>query len=191
MQAHRSLAPSVAAPKPGAAAPRRIEAIDPRADGRRRVVLLGRDRVEIARCVGGVYMHITLAPDAYRGVVLRLSSARDNAFHYEVCLAHRDPDLSVTLLEADDDSVVHAEWRLWARFLRLPTLVERVDGRPEPELPRLGEVVIASPSPRRRGRSITSRRAHFLVRRKTGRPELATAPAEEPREIFSGSKQDR
>jgi Family of unknown function (DUF6101) len=191
MPAHRSLAPSIAAPKPGAAAPRRIEAIDPRADGQRRVVLLGRDRVEIARCVGGVYMHITLAPDAYRGVVLRLSGARDNSFHYEVCLAHRDPDLSVTLLEADDDNVVHAEWRLWARFLRLPTLVERVDGHPEPELPRLGEVVIASPGPRRRGRTITSRRSRFLVRRKIGRPELAVGPVEPARELFSGSKQSR
>ena len=191
MPADRRLALSIAAPKPGAGAPRRIEAADPRADGRRRVVLLSRDRVEIARSVGGVFMHIALAPNAFRGIVLRLSGAQDCAFHYEVRLAHRDPDLSVTLLEADDDSEVHAEWRLWARFLRLPTLVERQDGRPEPELARLGEVAILAPGPRRRGSSMTARRARFLVRRKPGRAELAIAPSEAAREIFPGSKHDR
>lgn len=179
------------APKPGSAAPRRIETADPRADGRRRIVLLARDRVEIARSVGGVYMHLTIAPNAYRGVVLRLTGARDNAFQYEVLLAHRDPDLSILLAEADDDSEIQAEWRLWARFLRLPTLVEREDGCPEPELTRLGAVSIAPPGPRRRGKALTARRARFLVRRKMGRPELTLAPFEAPSEIFPGSKQDR
>jgi Family of unknown function (DUF6101) len=190
MAPEHSLAPAIAAPKPGVGAPRRIEASDPRADGRRRIVLLGREKVEIARSVGGVFMHIALAPDAYRGVVLRLSGARDGAFHYELVLAHRDPDLSVILLEADDDSEIRAEWRLWARFLRLPTLVERQDGRPEPELARLGEVAILPPGPRRRGKAMTSRRARFLTRRKTGRAELAIA-VEASREIFPGSKLDR
>ena len=100
---------------PGAGAPRRIEAEDARADGRRRIVLLGRERIEIARSVGGVFMHIALAPSAYSGIVLRLSGQSDGAFHYEVRLAHRDPDLAITLLEADDEYDARAEWRLWAR----------------------------------------------------------------------------
>ena len=124
MQAERSKAlPGVAAasaPKPGVAEPRRIEVSDPRADGRRRVVLLARDRVVIARSVGGVFMHIAMTPNAYRGVVLRMSALRDGVFHYQIQLAHRDADLSVTLLEASDDSEARAEWRLWARFLGLP-----------------------------------------------------------------------
>jgi len=195
MQAEQSIALAGAAqqraPSPGSAAPRRIEAPDPRADGRRRVVLLARDRVEIARSVAGVYMHLTIAPNAYRGVLLRLTGASEYKFRYEVLLAHRDPDLNIVLAEADDDSDIQAEWRLWARFLGLPTLVERQDGRAEPEFSRLGKIAIAAPGPRRRGRILASRRARFLVRRKTGRAELAIAPTELPREIFSGPKQDR
>jgi Family of unknown function (DUF6101) len=180
-----------AAPRPGAGTPRRIEASDPRADGQRRVVLVARDSIEIARCVAGVFMHIALPSRAFAGVVLRLSGASDNRFHYEVRLAHADPDLSVTLFEADDDCEIQAEWRLWARFLKLPTLVERCQNQPEPEMARLGEVALRSAGPRRRGKSLTSRRARFLVRRKTGRPELATAPSEPVLEFFSGSKLDR
>jgi len=191
LQTHPSLSLSIAAPKPGAFAPRRIEVADQRADDHRRIVVLGRNSVEIARCVGGVFMHITLMPSAYRGVVLRLTEARGNGFAYEVRLAHRDPDLSVILLEADDDSEVQAEWRLWARFLRLPTLVERIAGQPELELPTLGGVTIAAPSPRRRGKTLTSRRPRFLVRRKVGRWGLTTAPVQAAREIFSGPPRDR
>ena len=99
MQLERSIAVSgaerSAGPKPGFAEPRRIEVSDPRADGRRRVVLLARDRVVIARSVAGVFMHIAMAPNAYRGVVLRLTALRDDGFHYEIRLAHRDPDLCV------------------------------------------------------------------------------------------------
>ena len=180
-----------AAPRPGTSAPRRIEAADARADGRRRIVLLGRERIEIARSVGGVFMHIALAPSAYSGIVLRLSGASESGFQYEVRLAHRDPDFDVTLLEADDDREVQAEWRLWARYWRLPTLVERDDGRAEPDSPRLGDVAIGPPGPRRRGKSLTSRRARFLTRRKTGRAELAVALADAGAELFSGSNPER
>jgi Family of unknown function (DUF6101) len=180
----------IAAPRTGGGAPRRIEAADARADGRRRIVLLGRERIEIARSVGGVFMHIALAPNAYSGIVLRLSGHSDGAFRYEVRLAHRDPDLSVTLLEADDDCEAQAEWRLWARYLRLPTLVERGDGRAESDSPRLGAVTIGLPGPRRRGKSMTSRRARFLTRRKMGCAGQA-APVERGVEIFPGSELDR
>jgi hypothetical protein len=195
MQPERSKAlPGVAAapaPKPGVAEPRRIEVSDPRADGRRRVVLLARDRVVIARSVAGVFMHIAMTPNAYRGVVLRLSALQDGIFHYEIRLAHRDPDLSITLHEASDDSEIKAEWRLWARFLGLPTLVEREEGRAEPEGARLGEIAIARVTARRRGRTINSRRPRFLTRRKTGRLDRTRRLPPDPREIFPGSKEDR
>jgi uncharacterized protein DUF6101 len=195
MQAERSKAlPGVAAthaPKPGVAEPRRIEACDPRADGRRRVVLLARDRVVIARSVAGVFMHIAMTPNAYRGVVLRMAALEDGVFHYEIRLAHRDPDLSVTLHEANDDSEIKAEWRLWARFLRLPTLVEREEGRAELESAHLGEVAVARTRARRRGRSIASRRPRFLTRRKMGRVDLERASLAGAREIFPVFKQDR
>jgi Family of unknown function (DUF6101) len=195
MQAERSRnlsdAASAHAPKPGAAESRRIESCDPRADGQRRVVLLARDRVVIARSVAGVFMHIAMTPNAYRGVVLRMSALRDGVFHYQIQLAHRDADLSVTLLEASDDSEVRAEWRLWARFLGLPTLVEREEGRAEPECAQLGEVAVARERARRRGRTITSRRPRFLTRRKMGRVDLDRASLAGAREIFAGSKDQR
>lgn len=177
------------APKPGMGEARRIEACDPRADGRRRVVLLARDRVVIARSVAGVFMRIAMTPNAYRGVVLRLSALRDDVFHYEIRLAHRDPDLSVTLHEASDDSEIQAEWRLWARFLGLPTLVEREEGRAEPEGRHRLETAHARA--RRRGRTMISRRPRFLLRRKTGRLDQCNRSILETREIFPGSKEDR
>jgi len=195
MHAERSHAVSGAeaprAPRPGVAEPRRIEVCDPRADGRRRVVLLARDRVVIARSVAGVFMHIAMTPDAYRGVVLRLSALRDNGFHYEIRLVHRDPDLCVTLLEATDDSEIQAEWRLWARFLGLPTLVEREEGSAVPESAHLGEIAIARVRARRRGKTMTSRRARFLTRRKTGRLDPSRRLSADRREIFPGSKENR
>ena len=178
------------APKPGVAEARRIVAADPRADGRRREVMLARGRVQIARSVAGVRMKISLAASAYRGVVLRLRGFEEQRFSYEIELAHRDPDLSVTLLEASDDSEIQAEWRLWAKFLGLPALVEREEGRPEPDATRLGELVVTQRKPRRRGGAMARRRPRFLTRRKVGRgspgPSLAGT-----REIFPGSKEGR
>jgi hypothetical protein len=195
MQAERSKAVTIAAagfaPKPGVAGPRRIEVSDPRADGRRRVVLLARDRVTIARSVAGVFMHIAMKPDAYSGVVLRLVALSEGIFHYEIRLAHRDPDLSITLHEASDDSDVQAEWRLWARFLGLPALVEREEGRPEPDRAHLGAVAVSRTRPRRRGKTILSRRARFLTRRKTGRLDPSRRLAPDPREMFPGSGEGR
>jgi hypothetical protein len=195
MQAERSLTFSDAeaprAPRPGVAEPRRIEVCDPRADGRRRVVLLARDRVVIARSVGGVFMQIAMTPNAYRGVVLRLTALRDDGFHYEIRLVHRDPDLCVTLHEASDDSEIQAEWRLWAKFLGLPPLVEREEGSVEPEGAHLGEIVVARMRARRRGKTITARRPRFLTRRKTGRADRRRASLAGAREIFPGSKPDR
>jgi hypothetical protein len=152
--------------------------------------LLARDRVVIARSVGGVFMHIAMTPNAYRGVVLRLNALQDGFFHYEIRLAHRDPDLCITLHEASDDSEIRAEWRLWARFLGLPALVEREDGA-EPESAHLGEVAIKLTRARRRGKTIPSRRPRFLTRRKTGRLDRDRRLPTEPREIFPGSKEDR
>jgi hypothetical protein len=180
----------LAAPKPGVGEPRRIVASDPRADGRRREILLARGRVQIARSVAGVRMNISLAASAYRGVVLRLRGLEDERFTYEIELAHSDPDLSVTLLEAADDSDIQAEWRLWAKFLGLPTLVEREEGCVEPDSVRLGELVIGQRKPRRRGGAMARRRPRFLTRRKIGRgptgPSLAGS-----RQIFPGSKEGR
>lgn len=174
------------APKFSTFAPRRFAAPDPRADGRRRLVRLDSDNVHIARVVAGVSMNVTVATRAYRGVGLRVVGARDDGFSYEIRLVHADPDLCVALARADDDLDIQAEWRLWARVLGLPTLVERIEGRDEPDSPLIGRAA----SPRRRGKTMAGRRARFLTRRKVGRPELCVR-VEASREMFSGSNPER
>jgi hypothetical protein len=175
------------APLPGSRGMRRLEVSDSRADERRRVVLVARDRVVIARSVAGVFMRIQLMPSAYRGILLRLASLDDAGFHYEILLAHQDPDLNVRLAQCVDEAEAHAVWDLWSRFLELPTLVERVEGACEPARPMVGEVVAGEPGARRRGSGLGSRRARFLARRKVGRPELCVRVDFE-RELFSGSR---
>ena len=105
------------APLPGSPGTRRLEVSDSRADERRRVVLIARDRVVIARSVAGVFMRIQLMPSAYRGILLRLASLDDAGFHYEIHLTHDDPDFGVLLARSDDEAEALAEWDLWSRFL--------------------------------------------------------------------------
>lgn len=173
------------APSPGARAPVRLEAADPRADDRRRVVMLARDKIVIARGVEGVFMRIALKARAYRGVLLRLADLDEQGFHYEVHLAHRDPDFGVPLAQTTEESEARVAWGLWARYFELPMLVERVEGIYETERPMIGAVQFSAPGLRRKGRGFLKRRPRFLTRRKLGRPELGV-PVEGTREIFGG-----
>jgi hypothetical protein len=178
------------APKYGAFEPRRFAAPDPRADGRRRFVRLDGDQVAINRVVAGISMRVTVPTSAYRGVALRVVDARDDGFAYEIRLVHADPDLSVALAETSDDSDIQAEWRLWARVLGLPALVERAEGCDEPDEQLLGRVAIRPSTPRRRGKTILSRRPRFLARRRLGRPELGVK-VEKVEELSGGADPER
>jgi len=178
------------APKYVAFEARRFAAPDARADGRRRLVRLDGDKVAIDRVVGGVSMRVTVPTSAYRGVALRVVDAREDGFAYEIRLVHADPDLSVGLAETSDDSDIQAEWRLWARVLGLPALVERAEGCDEPDQALLGRVAIRPPAPRRRGKTILSRRPRFLARRKLGRPELCVK-VDKVEELFGGADHER
>ncbi len=114
-------------------------------------------------------MAIRIAPSAYRGVTLRVTGLQDGRFRYEVRLLHRDPDLSVSLAVGDDRVHVEGEWRKWVRFLRLPALVGRTETA-DVEVNVDGvDIARRRPTPRRRGRSMRSRRPRFLMRRKVGR----------------------
>lgn len=159
----------------------RFEAPDARADGQRRTVSLSRDVVVIARRRQGVLMRIALAPQAFLGVLMRLVGLQEGAFRYEVRLAHRDPDLGVTLFSGDDRGDADRAWRGFARFIGAPALVERAEGE-------LQEIVIAGRPrpgnlPRRRAHGVGARRPRFLARRRVGDPALAIA-VERERELF-------
>jgi hypothetical protein len=159
----------------------RFEAIDARADGQRRTVSLSRDMVVIARRREGVLMRIALAPRAFLGVLLRLVGLQDGAFRFEVRLAHRDPELGVTLFAGDDRAEAHRAWKRFARFVGAPALIERAEGEVEevaiPGRPRPVGL------PRRRARGVGPRRPRFLARRRVGDPALAV-PVARGRELF-------
>ncbi len=91
-------------------------------------------------------------------------------------LAHRDPDLAVSLAEGHDQGAIEAEWRAWVRFLRLPALVGRAQGSDVEVNTDATDIARRIPSPRRRGRALKGRRPRFLTRRKVGR---ATVGAED------------
>ena len=167
-----------------------IEAFDPRSDNRRRVIDVARDGVTIRRAVAGVAMAIRVAPDAYRGVTLRVTGLHDGRFRYEVKLLHRDPDLTVSLAEGDNRTALEGAWREWVLFLRQPALVGRTEAD-DIEV-NIDEVAIARrrPAPRRRGGCLGSRRPRFLMRRKVGAFPFPATVLSDPH-IISGPKFDR
>jgi hypothetical protein len=142
-------------------------AVDLRADRGRREVEVSAERVTIRRRLKGIDMRLSLAVSSYRGVALCLRPAQDGRLAYQVRLIHRDSDLSVLLDEAADDTDIIADWRLWARVLGRPALVEREIGQ--------FELVSADPEAVERSGALTrrprpvKRRPRFLARRKAGR----------------------
>jgi hypothetical protein len=151
----------------------RIEADDPRADNRRRVIDIAREAVIIHRSVAGVTMTIRAPAIAYRGVALRLAKLSGGGVRCEVRLEHRDPDLSVLLAEGEDQAVIEGRWHDWVGFFRLPALVERIDAATQAASLEVAGIARRRPCARRGGKASTARRPRFLVRRKVGLPSLA------------------
>ena len=143
--------------------------MDSRADGGQRDVTLTSHRVTIRRQVAGMGMKIDVPTRAYRGVVLSLEQSARGRLHYRVTLRHSDPDLSVILTEAFDESEILKDWRDWASFLTQSPLVERDTGA----LVGADDCAPAksSPSLRRRGAPASARsRGRFVRRRHIGGP---------------------
>jgi hypothetical protein len=94
---------------------------DPRADGGRRMVLIERRCVTIRRRVRGIKMHLSLPVQSYLGVAIGREQRRDGA-HYRISLAHRDPELCVTLKVARDLAAMRDAQRHFAAFFAMPVL---------------------------------------------------------------------
>ncbi len=150
-----------------------IEAFDARADGGRRCVEVSRERIVIARRVGGVEMRVGLEPRQYCGVALAVLVAEATDFLFCVRLVHADPDLDVTLAQCDSEDAARALWRRWASALGLSRLVERADDEYE-----IDRAPGGAPIGRRHGRATLRRRNRFLARRKMGRPGAAAMIAQ-------------
>ena len=141
-------------------------ATDNRADRGRREVAISADLVTIRRRLKGIDMRLSLSVSTYRGVALCLRPAQDGRLVYQVRLIHSDADLSVLLDEALDDRDIIADWRLWARVLGRPALVERENGAMESVTAEPDAAAIRG-VPMRRMRPV-KRRPRFLARRKAG-----------------------
>ncbi len=127
-------------------------AYDPRADDGRRLILLGRRTITIKRRLRGVKMHVSVPVETYLGVVMAREGQPDGVV-YRVSLAHRDPDLSVTLKESRSRGAMVEAWHQWSRFFAAPIVRETHPeavrpGHPAP-MPWLRRVQAGSPRGRR------------------------------------------
>jgi hypothetical protein len=169
----------------------RVEADDPRADNRRRVIDVGREAVVIHRSVAGVAMTIRVPSIAYRGVAFRLARLPGDGIRCEVRLEHSDRDLSVLLAEGSDQAVIETRWRDWIGFFGLPPLVERTGAAAQEASLDFAGVARRPPCPRRGGKAATARRPRFLARRKVGHPSFAATVHANPCVLVPGSNFDR
>ena len=137
--------------------PVRFTASDLGADERTRWVELDRDRVVLRRAVRGIPMTIQVPVNAFLGVALHLVAGEGGQCAV-LSLAHRDPALSVPLSSRPDGDDVIAEWRLWARILRLPLLMADSRGDLREPIGRMGSVQLEPVCPRRRRNRSEERR---------------------------------
>jgi hypothetical protein len=106
-------------------------AYDPRADGKRRTVLLGERYVVIRRRLHGVKMHVAIPFENYRGI--EIAHADDPAGRqFRLSLVHRDPDLCVAIIISRDEAGVTNALRHWAARFAAPGAADAIM-EPEPK----------------------------------------------------------
>jgi len=144
---------------------------DARADGGYRMILLAPRRITIMRRLRGVKMHLQVPVENYAGVVLAREERPSGRF-FSVRLAHRDPELSVTLRTASNRGESTDAWRQWAAYFAMPALIER-GGQPDMiDLPLLAGAGSLPALPRCRKAALPKRRqrpAFFRQRSRSGR----------------------
>lgn len=132
--------------------------------------LIDRRGATVRRILSGSKLPATviLPANAFKGVAARAIEDEDGSVTVTLELMHHDPMLCVPLLVADDLDDVAADWRAWAESYRLPMLLVEADGVARTLEETMGEVRVASPVQRRKGRVTLARRPRFLARRKAG-----------------------
>ena len=141
---------------------------DARANGGYRMILLAPRRITIMRCLRGVKMHLQVPVENYEGVVLAHEERPSGRF-FSVRLAHRDPELSVTLRTASNRGESTDAWRQWVAYFAMPALIER-GGQPEIiDLPLLAGAGSLPALPRRRKAALPKRRQRLAFCRQRSR----------------------
>lgn len=146
-------------------------AVDPRADGARRVVRVSATCVTIERILRGVRMRVGVPVTAYRGLVL---AVRQPAGHATLTLRHDDPDLDVTLGSGEAVHLAH-QARAWSHLLCQPVVIEEAC------------VIMRGAIARRIKRAKSARRSAFARRRKPGNPARLNTSFSSEREIIARS----
>lgn len=139
-------------------------ALDARADGGRRMILLAPRCVTIRRHLRGMKMQLRVPVESYTGVVLSRENRPAGAL-FNVRLWHRDPELSVTLRASNDRSTSVEAWHQWSAYFAMPALIERGGRHVEPLETPLGTAIGALPRPRSGHRA--ERRHRLALCRKT------------------------
>jgi len=141
---------------------------DARADGGYRMILLAPRRIIIMRRLRGVKMHLQVPVQSYEGVVLAREERPSGGF-FSVRLAHRDPELSVTLRTASNRGESTDAWRQWAAYFAMPALIER-GGQPDMiDLPLLAGAGSLPALPHRRKATLPKRRQRLAFSRQRSR----------------------
>lgn len=168
------------------ALPVRFSAPDAGADGGERRVTLESGRVVVDRMVRSISMRIAVPLSTFSGVVVRLlPSDQPEADRVEVLLAHRDRAFDVPLASEPHDGDALAEWRSWGRALKLPLLVEDIDGTRRTPTARVGAIEVGRPRPRRGRGFLKGRRTRFAAKRRVARLTPATPVHRDEREIIA------
>ena len=138
-------------------------------DGRHDVAvrLEPRGAVVKRRLACGLDVSLALPSSNFEGVAAQAFENEDGTCTVTLSLRHADPALSVPLMVCDDPEEAAADWRSWARTLRLPMLLAGIDGVTQVEDPSRA-LSRGEPLPRRRRRTTLKHRPNFLRRRRVG-----------------------
>ena len=146
-------------------------AVDPRADGARRVVSVNATRVTIERVLQGVRMKVGVPVAAYHGLVF---AVRQPSGHATLTLRHEDAELDVTL-DSGEAIALARKARAWSHVLGQPVRIEEAC------------VAMGAAHPRHGKAMKPGRRSRFARRRKTGAASRLETSFEGEHEIIARS----
>lgn len=147
-------------------------------DGAACRVVVTQQHILVERPVGGLRCMVRMPISALEGVAAAFLPGGP-----AVRLVHRDPGLSLDVIEAPSASVAIELRDRLARSLRLPAMFVDADGVVFGATRRMGRIVAGQPGPRRGGRPALARRPRFLKRRAIG--EASDAQPVAGREIIA------
>ncbi|MEO0328905.1 MAG: DUF6101 family protein [Pseudomonadota bacterium] len=116
----------------------------------------------------GLPISMALPARAFEGVAARAIEDENGKVMVSLELRHRDPELSVPLLFANDMTDVAADWHSWSRLMKLPMLILDIAGNPTPVQRMLGQIMLEEPWERRKRITTPRYRPNFLRRRQQG-----------------------